>query len=460
MNGLRVILIFLLLFHVCRTALVKAGRSAINSTSPRFTTKGKTYQLVSGETLVLPCVVDNLGSYVILWRRRNVVLTAQNLMVARDPRYSLVNGFNLQITNIEPKDAGDYSCQIADEKTKDVVHNVEVLVPPSIQSSPHATQLVTKKGGNVTLECKASGNPMPNVHWTRKDKPELFHQKIEGFSITLEKVDHNHSGVYRCTANNGVGSPVSLDLKLNVLYAPEIEESPTWVHTAEGVTVQMRCVIKGEPQPGVTWYRDGTLLAASRKRYKMASEGNMHKLTISNVQVNDFGNFSCVAENSLGNVRRYWLLSGCPGRAVFRSSPYSSFMNSYNLTWVSESTTPIEEIRLLYRKLLINETYQNPGIWREIVLNNTQADDRKTGVMAFNIEILEPSSVFQAMVQTRNRYGWSDISDLYQFYTRGPSDETYDENILDLGLTASRASRNILRALLLAATATWILFLL
>lgn len=60
----------------------------------------------------------------------------------------------------------------------------------------------------------------------------------------------------------------------------------------------------------VTWYRDGVILTGSRRRYKMSKEGNNHKLTVSDVQIADFGNFSCIAENSLGNSKRFWLLSG------------------------------------------------------------------------------------------------------------------------------------------------------
>lgn len=40
---------------------------------------------------------------------------------------------------------------------------------------------------------------------------------LEGFSITLEKVDRHQAGVYQCTANNGVGDPVTVDMQLDVL---------------------------------------------------------------------------------------------------------------------------------------------------------------------------------------------------------------------------------------------------
>ncbi|KAJ4447385.1 hypothetical protein ANN_09391 [Periplaneta americana] len=41
---------------------------------------------------------------------------------------------------------------------------------------------------------------------------------IEGFSITLDKVDRHQAGVYQCTASNGVGDPVTVDMQLDVLW--------------------------------------------------------------------------------------------------------------------------------------------------------------------------------------------------------------------------------------------------
>uniref|UniRef100_A0A182PW15 I-set domain-containing protein n=1 Tax=Anopheles epiroticus TaxID=199890 RepID=A0A182PW15_9DIPT len=64
---------------------------------------------------------------VLLWRRGSNVLTASQLMVTRDERIRLVNGYNLEISELEPQDAGDYVCQISDKVNKDQVHTVEIL---------------------------------------------------------------------------------------------------------------------------------------------------------------------------------------------------------------------------------------------------------------------------------------------------------------------------------------------
>jgi hypothetical protein len=66
----------------------------------------------------------------------------------------------------------------------------------------------------------------------------------------------------------------------------------------------------------------------------------------------------------------------------------------------------------------MNETYQHPGKWHDVILQPPH-DETFTHVMSYNIRGLDHGSVFEAIVQAKNRYGWNEVSDLYQFYTRG-----------------------------------------
>ena len=42
------------------------------------------------------------------------------------------------------------------------------LVPPTLRTVPQNGQVTARKGSTVSLECKASGNPVPTVHWSKK----------------------------------------------------------------------------------------------------------------------------------------------------------------------------------------------------------------------------------------------------------------------------------------------------
>lgn len=66
--------------------------------------------------------------------------------------------------------------------------------------------------------------------------------------------------------------------------------------------------------------------------------------------------YSCVADNSLGRSKKYMEVSGRPGPAEFHSAPWSRSQDSYNLTWKVDSYPPLQEVRLLYRKLMVSQT--------------------------------------------------------------------------------------------------------
>lgn len=60
----------------------------------------------------------------------------------------------------------------------------------------------------------------------------------------------------------------------------------------------------------------------------------------------------------------------------------------------------------------MNETYQHPGKWHDILLIPTLT--RSSGnhyVMSHVIRGLEGNSVYEAIVQAKNRYGWNEVND-------------------------------------------------
>ncbi|GLH04579.1 Lachesin, partial [Gryllus bimaculatus] len=201
---------------------------------PAFATTGKTYRIVTKDTVVLPCEVTNAGNYVLVWKRGIAVLTAGSTKVSPDERLRLVDGSNLEIRDVATSDAGDYVCQIGTMEPKEITHTVEILVPPRIHQVTSNGELDVKKGATVTLECRASGNPVPTITWTRKNNLLPSGDKsVEGFSITIEQATRHHAGVYECTASNGVGEPVTQRITLHVQW--------------EGYEAQLVCIVHAEP---------------------------------------------------------------------------------------------------------------------------------------------------------------------------------------------------------------------
>ncbi|KAI9577039.1 hypothetical protein GQX74_014967 [Glossina fuscipes] len=380
-----------------------------------------------------------LGNFVLLWRRGINVLTASNIMVTRDERIRLIDGYNLEISDLEPQDAGDYVCQISDKINRDQVHTVEILVPPSVRATPTSGQLQARKGGPVTLECKGSGNPVPSIYWTKKTGAGKSSARIgDGPILTLEKVERQQAGIYQCTADNGVGDPVSVDIRLDVLSCMDLRvsdgvayidcENVDTLHLEDlfevpgnyvrlpSKAVRHCCMIIHRIPKIVSWYQNSFLIQSTDRRI-MSSRGNRHTLTIRHIQQEDFGNYSCVADNSLGRSRKYMELSGRPGPAEFYSPKWGRLSDSYNLTWKIDSYPPLEEVRLLYRRVLMNDTFQQPGRWHDFILTpeHRPASEPLTHIMSYTIKNLVPGAYYEAIVQAKNRYGWNEVSDIFQF---------------------------------------------
>ena len=61
------------------------------------------------------------------------------------------------------------------------------------------------EGGNVTLQCLADGKPTPNITWTRLSDNRIV-------NMPLTDITRQDAGKYRCTADNGIGSPAIGDV--------------------------------------------------------------------------------------------------------------------------------------------------------------------------------------------------------------------------------------------------------
>ena len=62
---------------------------------------------------------------------------------------------------------------------------------------------------------------------------------MEATELTFKKVDKRHAGTYVCTANNGFGTEVKEEIRLDVEYKPEVDVEELFIHAMENNKVEL-----------------------------------------------------------------------------------------------------------------------------------------------------------------------------------------------------------------------------
>jgi len=193
------------------------------------------------------------------------------------------------ITNVQrSQHYGKYKCvpsnDVGDGPEATVILNVNVPV----QFTALPQNLTVNETNPIAVSCDASGFPEPSVKW-KKDGQILSQPK----QLSIQTSDRSDTGLYVCTASNGVGQDKTAQAYVTVQYPPTIKEvtssaEKSWI----GQTVALTCKSDGIPTPTLTWYKPG----GSRIKSVTATQ-----ITV-DVKMNedqDFDGYNCVADNGL-----------------------------------------------------------------------------------------------------------------------------------------------------------------
>lgn len=437
---------------------------------PEFTVEPQRLKVKEGGTVTVSCENNKISApYALIIKKegtdaqREKLLFVDNVKVSRDRRHKL-NDNKVEISNIRKSDAGTYICQM--ESTPPVIlrHVLEVEYAPKIKAVTEGEQRVNK-GDSVRLECEAEGNPVPAIKWSKQDgrlPSGVMEEEVSppsstmstGYSITLAEVDRHVEGTYVCTADNGIGEPASDAMSVVVEYPPEIITEKDMVRTEDGDTVELVCIVHARPTPRVEWTKDGSPLSIDSHIEEQQNGGRRYSIKITQIEQQDFGEYTCTAENKFGVVESSISLSGLPKPPQFTSSPNGGEENSYTLTWETESYYPITEYRLKYRKAKANDSTDEPGEWMDMTheVNGNLETNGLKHTMKHTLRDLEAATDYNASVQIKNQYLWGDSAE-FSFSTR--KEVAQPTKISGASAASISALLMLVPALLLATQSHW-----
>uniref|UniRef100_A0A915ABD3 Ig-like domain-containing protein n=1 Tax=Parascaris univalens TaxID=6257 RepID=A0A915ABD3_PARUN len=149
---------------------------------------------------------------------------------------------------------------------------LHLRVPPYVARTT-ASAVEVREGHNVTLSCRAFGNPPPTVVWRRQDRQIIRFNGATGYGasvfngsdLMLTKVSRKHMSEYVCVASNGIPPDESWSVKLHVTFEPIVIPQAKVVVAMEGGQATLVCNVEAWPRPTMTWEKEGEEIFDSTK---------------------------------------------------------------------------------------------------------------------------------------------------------------------------------------------------
>lgn len=234
---------------------------------------------------------------------------------------------NLYISKVDGSDSGNYSCIASSPSiSKSVFSNYIPLVPLAERpirkypadlkvKFPDTTAMV---GQNITLECFALGNPVPEIRWKKLDGPMPTNHEVRmaGAHLHLNNIQIEDAGTYQCEAINSKDKDYH-SARLSVEAVPEWVEYINSTEKGLGSEHSMSCVASGEPKPHMRWLKNGKPFGR-------------RDMTFSKLTFEDAGMYQCIAENRHGIIYANAELRVFACAPTFEHSPVKMEMAARN----------------------------------------------------------------------------------------------------------------------------------
>uniref|UniRef100_A0A8C5HX77 Roundabout homolog 2-like n=1 Tax=Gouania willdenowi TaxID=441366 RepID=A0A8C5HX77_GOUWI len=359
---------------------------------PMFVQRPVNQVVLVDEGVEFRCQVHGDPPPTLRWKKDDVDIPRGRY----DIRYEKED-YLLRIKKASVSDQGTFTCF-----GENRVGKAEASAYLTIRARPvEAPQFIVRprdqivaQGRTATFPCETRGKPQPAVFWQREGSQDLLfpNQPSQGESrvsvsvsgeLTISDVQRSDAGYYICQALTVAGS-IMAKAQLEVADAlkdrppPIIRQGPSNQTQALGSVSLLRCQALGDPEPTVTWRKNGANLLGKDPRFSLLEHGSLCNIII------------CLNFMSLNATA----LPGPPSKPEVTDVTKSSI----SLSWEPgpEAGSPVSSYVIEAFGQSVSNSWQ------------TLADHVK--ITGFTVRDLRPNTVYLFIIRAVNAQGLGDPS--------------------------------------------------
>lgn len=263
----------------------------IHCNEPRILEGPHDVEVSFGGSAVFTCRVDGDPQPEVTWMLNSNEIDTSN------PKYSIKEDGTLIVSSMTDSDMGVYECMVKSpngvtksQAAKTLFHQASGVA----EWNRKPKDQVAREGDTVQLECSVSGG---QATWVRNGTPVSLPVSAEG-TLTLQSVSPEDAASYTCIVETSNGR-LEAKAQLTVTAPPRLTIRPESIYVKSGETIKLRCEAKGQPEPTITWFKNGTSLQPNER---ITFNENSTEVTITRASSNDGGLYTCLAQSILGTA--------------------------------------------------------------------------------------------------------------------------------------------------------------
>ncbi|CAH2316366.1 neural cell adhesion molecule L1 isoform X1 [Pelobates cultripes] len=282
-----------IVLKVTRTNLLKSNKPEMMMP----TGSSSNYLALRGNQLQLECIAKGLPTPKVEWTSLTGSMNEGRFHFDEFKK-------TLLIDNVQYEDDGQYQCTAQNSEGK-VQHTYTVTVESAPYWIKKPESGVYGPGENAVLTCDVDGKPKPVVTWMingepLKDSDLNDNLELKDGTLILRDLQMTNTSVVQCEARNLHGYILTnayvyvIELPPKMLTLDEVVYS-----VVENADVWMDCRVFGAPVPAISWQDEMKTNVLIDQRFALETNGT---LTISEVQKDDMGLYTCFATNIKGSA--------------------------------------------------------------------------------------------------------------------------------------------------------------